>query len=148
MHDACGVRGRESSADLATNDDGGRERNFARALAEGAQVFAFEKLGDEAGPSLSRSHDVDHFDHVLTGDRRSGLCFPLEALDCSSIPTECLVHHLHRETLRKPDVLGLVDAAHASGCEKPRHAERTGEHFPDKRSSTVASLGQTTNSPG
>src|SRR5256714_10491517 len=101
-------------------------------MAQLAQVLAVEELGDEARQSVTRAHDIDDFDDVLTRHGGDGLGLALETRGGFRVLAHRLVQDLYGESLRKPDVLSCVHASHTAGAEKLRNAERTGQHFADE----------------
>ena len=141
VHHAHRVRGGKPTANLTADRDGGARGKLANAIAEAAQVLAFEQLGHQTRKTVARSDHVHHFDHVLAGNASCGLRFALEARHRFGENYQRLVHHLDRKAARKAHVLGFVDAAHSALTEKLDDTKGAGEHFANERI-VVGTLGR------
>ena len=110
MHDAAGVSGGESLADLDAELHGLAwwQAPVREPLAQG---LAFEELGNQVRPAVVRAHVVDG-QHVGMVEGRDGMRFLLEASQPLGVLGGVARDHLEADLAPETRVAGSIDFAH------------------------------------
>src|SRR5262249_29122224 len=130
MHDAEGMRFRDSASSLPHIVDGEIGGQRVATLKLGAKVMADEQLHRNVGLAIRAPVDVVHASDVPATQLRGSLWFLGKARPCRRVTRELGLEELQRDGLAKVDVLRFVDEAHPA-CSKPAaNAVLSGEGLP------------------